>query len=54
MPHHSIVHNDELLPTVFINVAVARPKCKLPDHDRRPKHVAAVFNLSFNVNFSGL
>ena len=26
----------------FINVTLARLKCKLPDDDRRPKHVGAV------------
>jgi len=26
----------------FINVTLARPKCKLPDDGHRPKHVAAV------------
>jgi len=31
-----------LLPTIFINVTLARLKCKLPDDGRRPKHVEAV------------
>jgi hypothetical protein len=42
LPHHRIVHNDVILPTIFINVTLARLKCKLPDDGRRPKHVEAV------------
>jgi len=42
LPHHRIVHNDVLLPTIFINVPLARLKCKLRDDGRRPKHVGAI------------
>ena len=42
LPHHPIVHNDVLLPTIFINVTLTRLKCKLPDDGRRPKHVVAI------------
>jgi len=44
---------DVISPTTFINVTLARHKCKLPDYGRRPKHVGAVL-ICFNVNFSGL
>jgi len=30
------------LPIIFINVTLARLKCKLPDDGRTPKHVRAV------------
>ena len=43
LPHHHIVQNDVLLPTIFFtNVTLAGFKCKLPDDGRRLKHVAAV------------
>ena len=31
-----------LLPTAFINVTLARLKCKLPDYGHKPKHVGAI------------
>ena len=38
-----VIRNDVLLPTIFfINVTLARPKCKLPDDGCRPKHVGVV------------
>ena len=37
----------------FINVTLARLKCKLPDDGRRPKHVGAVL-IIFRVNFNDL
>jgi len=41
-PYHRIVHNDVLLPINFINVTLARLKCKLPDDGRRDKHVGEI------------
>jgi hypothetical protein len=32
-------------------LSLSRLKCKLPDDGRRPKHVGAIFNIGFNVNF---
>ena len=52
LPHHHTLHNDMLLPTIFINLILAELKRKLPDDGRRSKHVGAI--LSYNVNFSGL
>jgi len=42
LPHHRTVHNDVPLPNTFINMTLARLKCKLPDDGRRAKHVGAV------------
>ena len=52
LPHHRIVHNDVLLPTVFINVTSAGLKCKL--WWSWTETCRSNFNLRFNVNFSGL
>jgi len=53
LPHHRIVHNDLLLPTVLIKVTSARLKCKLPDDGSRPKHVGAIL-ICFNVMFNDM
>ena len=57
LPHHRVVHNDVLLPTVFINVTLATLKCKLwwrSWTETCRSNFNLRFNVNFNVNFSGL
>ena len=35
-------YNNVILPTIFLNVALARLNCKLPDDGRRPNQVGAI------------
>ena len=43
LPHNRIIHDDVISPNVLKKYNFSQALYELPDDDRRPKHVGAIF-----------